>query len=175
MARYLIVAFALLGCALADDSGYAAPQSGYGAPAGYAAPSAPADNYGVPTYTDQHVSYETEEKNLFDLSKLQELLPFFLAVFVAIIFAQLLFPLLGALFTAKATLLTPLGATGITLINAILAPLNLSLCTITPLAVANGRDIDGRSLANGFNIDPETVAVVSKLFYKAVEKYNESD
>lgn len=171
MARYLIVALALIGCVIADDSGYAAPQSsGYSAPAGYAAPSAPADAYGVPTY-DNTPTYQTESKDLFDLSKLTELLPFFLAVFVAIIFAQLMFPLLGAIFAAKQSLLEPLGGTGITLLNSLLQPFDLAICTTNPLAIA-GTTTTGRE-ANGFNLNPEMVSMVSNLLYKAVESYSE--
>merc|ERR1719312_1346452 len=143
MARYLILALALAGCALADDSGYAAASSGYSQP--------------------EPQSYVTESSK-FDLSKLTELLPFFLAVFVAIIFAQLLFPLLGALFTAKAGLLGPLGDTGINLINGILGTWDLALCTTNPLAVAgtgNGRSI----------VSPDNLAIISDLIVNAIEKY----
>jgi len=112
MARQLIVVLAVIvGMALADDSGYGAPSSGYavGGNSGYGAPSspndgygAPNDGYGAPTYQETAPSYaptgvEAEEKDLFNLDKLLELLPFFLAVFAAIILAQLLAPLLAML------------------------------------------------------------------------------
>merc|ERR1711936_310517 len=101
MAKYLITTLVLAASALADDSSaYAAPQ-GYGAPAAeYAAESyeEPSSYYGEPAEADAG-GFD------LDLSKILELLPLFLAVFAAIIVAQLFAPLLGVLFNAKVGLL----------------------------------------------------------------------
>jgi len=169
MARFLIVALSLVGCALADD-GYAAP-SGYGAPAGYAAPSASAD-YGVPSYSEPSGYGAPAEggNDLFNLDKILELVPFFLAVFAAIIVAQLLAPLLGVFFNAKVGLLAPLANSKIDLFNAILTPFNLAICTTNPLAVAGTNA--GRNLASGFSFDPELVNMITGKLYQAIESYN---
>merc|ERR1712117_688665 len=99
-----------------------------------------------------------------------ELPPLFLAVFAAIIVAQLFAPLLGALFGAKLNLasgiLAPLSSAKIDLINAILNPLNLVLGnvgTCTP-AGSGGRSLDS------FNMTPDSVL---NLILKANEVYND--
>lgn len=171
MARYFMIVVALLGSVLADDSGYAAPSQGYGAPSqGYGAPSAPADNYGVPSYGEPtgYAVQADEGNDLFNLDKLITLIPFFLAVFAAIIIAQIFAPLIGMLFDAKVGLLAPFGAGKIDVINSILGNFNLALCNITPvLAVAEGREF-----ANGFNLNPELVSLLSTQVYKAFENYS---
>jgi hypothetical protein len=172
MPGYLIVALALLGSAMGDD-GYAAPaNSGYGAPAAsYGAPTAPADNYGVPSYgepTGYTAPAEPAGGDLFNLDKILELVPFFLAVFAAIIIAQLFAPLLGLLFDAKVGLLAPFGTAKIDLINLVLAPLNLSLCTLNPLAAATGRDH-----ASGFSLNPDVLNAATTFLQNALNKYEE--
>lgn len=186
MAKYLI-ALACVACVIADDSGYNAPSGGYASPAGgygapetaYAQPSAPA-GYDAPQ-TGYEASYDAPAYeaaadaggDLFDLSKILELLPLFLAVFAAIIVAQLFAPLLGMLFGAKLNLanglLAPLGSAKIGLINGVLAPFNLAICTINPLAVAP-RSIDARSLSEGFtmNANHDMVDVVAKMAYNGI-------
>ena len=178
MAKYLI-ALACVACVIADDSGYNAPSGGYASPAGgygapeqaYAQPSAPAG------YDAPQAGYEAAADaggDLFDLSKILELLPLFLAVFAAIIVAQLFAPLLGMLFGAKINLanglLAPLGDAKIGLINGVLAPFNLAVCTIAPLAVAGGRSLDGRSSSEGFTMDANTdmVDIVAKMAYNGI-------
>lgn len=188
MAKYLI-ALACVACVIADDSGYNAPSGGYASPAGgygapeqaYAQPSAPA-GYDAPQtgyeagYDAPQAGYEAAADaggDLFDLSKILELLPLFLAVFAAIIVAQLFAPLLGMLFGAKINLanglLAPLGDAKIGLINGVLAPFNLAVCTIAPLAVA-GRSLDGRSSSEGFTMDANTdmVDIVAKMAYNGI-------
>merc|ERR1712115_272532 len=181
--RYLIALTAIVGCALADDSAYAAPSasysaadSGYAAPqAGYGAPSveygAPDNSYAAPSSYDA-TGYEytaaQEDDAGFDLSKITELLPLFLAVFAAIIVAQLFAPLLGALFGAKLNLasgiLAPLSSAKIDLINAILNPLNLVLGNVGTCTPATGRSMDS------FNMSPDSVL---NLILKANEVYND--
>ena len=174
MPGYLIVALALLGSVMGDDSGYAAPSnSGYGAPAAsYGAPTAPADNYGVPSYgepTGYTAPAEPAGGDLFNLDKILELVPFFLAVFAAIIIAQLFAPLLGLLFNAKVGLLAPFGNAKIDLINLVLAPLNLALCNIGPPLAVAGTAGAGREAASGFFLNPETIDAATKLFTSAME------
>jgi len=171
MARLLIVAFALVSCVFADDPGYSAPSTGYGAPNTYAAP---ADNYGVPTYGEPtgYGAPVVEDDGGFSLDKLKELLPFFLAVFAALIVAQLLAPLVALLFNAKLGLFGGLfgGLAGgkIDLLNAILGPFNLAICTIDPLEIAG----NGREFASGFNMNPELVDLLTGKLYDAIQTYS---
>lgn len=186
MATKYLIALACVACVVADDSGYNAPSGGYASPAGgYGAPepayapSAPAAAYetGPSSYEAPQVGYGPLEADaggdLFDLSKILELLPLFLAVFAAIIVAQLFAPLLGMLFGAKLNLanglLAPLGTAKIGLINSVLAPFNLALCTIAPLAIAGGAG-PGRSSSEGFTLDANTdmVDVVAKMAYNGI-------
>lgn len=173
MARFLILAVCLVGAVLADDGylapdqGYAAPNNGYAAPSGYNAPTAPQE-YGVPSY-DAPEYGAPEEKDLFNLDKILELAPFFLAVFAAIIVAQLFGGLFGTLFNAKLGLLAPFGTAKIDLINAVLNPFNLSLCTVTPLAVAGS----GRSFASGFSLNPELIQLLTGKLHDAITAYSD--
>ena len=195
MAKYLITTLVLAASALADDAGaYAAPQGGYAAPstayapsapAGYGAPDsgygAPAAEYAAESYEQPYDTYEAEAADggeLFDLSKILELLPLFLAVFAAIIVAQLFAPLLGMLFNAKVGLLggilTPLGGIKIGAINAILAPFGLSLCTNVGGVLALARSFDGRSSASGFDLNKDLVDNVANMLYKSISgEWNE--
>merc|ERR1711936_288378 len=188
MAKYLITTLVLAAFAFADDnSAYAAPQGGYAAPSTAYAPSAPASygapdaGYGAPaaeytsdSYEQPYDSYEAaadDGGDLFDLSKILELLPLFLAVFAAIIVAQLFAPLLGVLFNAKVGLLGgvlgPLGGIKIGAINAILNPFGLQLCTTATPPVA----FTGRSSASGFSLNKDMVDTAANLLYEAVSKY----
>merc|ERR1712117_502657 len=130
----------------AASSGYAAPQDAYVSPASeYAAPqySAPAASYDAPAYehaTGYEVSapsYAAADAGLdFDLSKLTELLPLFIAVFAAIIVAQLVAPIFSMLFGAKVNflggILSPLGQAKVDLINVFLQPFDLTIADCTP-------------------------------------------
>merc|ERR1712020_74391 len=187
MAKYLITTLVLAAYGLADDtSAYAAPQGGYAAPSAAYAPAAPSgygapdSGYGAPaaeytsdSYEQPYDSYEAaadDGGDLFDLSKILELLPLFLAVLAAIIVAQLFAPLLGVLFGAKVGLLAgvlgPLGSIKIGAINAILAPFGLSLCTVgPPLAQA------GRSSASGFELNQDVLDNAATFLYKAIQNY----
>merc|ERR1712088_874015 len=184
MAKYLITTLVLAASALADDSSaYAAPQGGYAAPAaayapaaptGYGAPDsgygAPAAGYAAESYEEPSSYYgEPAEADAggfdLDLSKILELLPLFLAVFAAIIVAQLFAPLLGVLFNAKVGLL---GGIKINAINAILAPFGPTLCNVgPPLTQATG----GRSSASGFNLNKDLVDNAANFLYKAFQEY----
>merc|ERR1711981_1323737 len=176
MAKYLITTLVLAAYALADDtSAYAAPQGGYAAPAAAYAPAAPT-GYGAPDsgYGAPAAEYAAEAYAGgfdLDLSKILELLPLFLAVFAAIIVAQLFAPLLGVLFNAKVGLLGgvlgPLGGIKGGLINIVLNPFGLQLCTTATPPVA----FTGRSSASGFSLNKDMVDTAANLLYEAVSKY----
>jgi len=182
MARYLIAFAAIVGCAIADDSAYAAPavsyasepayaapEAAYGAPdAGYGAPDA---GYGAPEYaapSGYEYTAAQEADAGFDLSKITELLPLFLAVFAAIIVAQLFAPLLGMLFGAKLDLasgiLAPLSTAKIDVINAILNPFDLVLGNVGTCTAATGR-----ASTSGFSMKSDNVI---SMLMKANEMYN---
>jgi len=189
MARYLIAfaATAIIGCAFADESAYAAPAVSYGAPASdygapaaeYGAPSdgygAPADAYGAPQQYAEPTGYEyaaeASDDSGLDLSKITELLPLFLAVFAAIIVAQLFAPLLGMLFGAKldlaSGLLAPLSGAKIDLINAILNPFSLVLGNVGTCTPAVGRSLGGSA---AWNMSPDNVL---NMIFKANEIYSD--
>merc|ERR1712203_477755 len=164
MDKYLITTLVLAASALADDSSaYAAPQGGYAAPAAAYAPAAPTgygapdSGYGAPAAEYAAESYEEPSSYYgepaeadaggfdLDLSKILELLPLFLAVFAAIIVAQLFAPLLGVLFN----------------------PFGLQLCTTATPPVA----FTGRSSASGFSLNKDMVDTAANLLYEAVSKY----
>jgi hypothetical protein len=206
MNKYLIAILPLLSAALADDgyaapaatygapapaapAAYAAPDTGYGAPdTGYGAPDtgygAPDAGYGAPDagYGPPATGYGgavVEEEGTDLGATIGDLLPLFLAVFAAIIVAQLFAPLLGLIFNAKVGLLggifAPFGSLKIGIINQILAPFNLVLANFPaggtaaagPLTVAGGR-----SLSRGFNANPETVDLVTNMLYSAIKNYS---
>merc|ERR1711944_381536 len=189
MAKYLITTLVLAASALADDSSaYAAPQGGYAAPSAAYAPAAPTgygppdSGYGAPAaeytsdaYEQPYDSYEAEAADggdLFDLSKILELLPLFLAVFAAFIVAQLFAPLLGVLFGAKVGLLGgilgPLGSIKIDAINAILAPFSLTLCNVGAAGALT--QATGRSSASGFDLNRDMVDYAANFLYKAIQE-----
>merc|ERR1711973_21365 len=112
-------------------------------------------NYGVPTYGEPSGYGPPADAggDGFNLDKILELLPFFLAVFAAIIVAQLLAPLIGVLFSA------------------VLGPFGLAICNIgPPLTVAGnaGRSND----ASGFSLNPELVDLITGKLYQAIESYS---
>ena len=128
---------------LGQDQGYGAPSGGYGAPS---APTAPQASYGG----DYDYSYEPQAPEAAggdDLgAKLGELVPLFIAVFAAIILAQLLAPLFTGLIALLVGILP--GALGLKapIINALLAPLGLQLCTTaTPPVAFTGRSFTSRA------------------------------
>merc|ERR1712190_603233 len=166
MAKYLITTLVLAASALADDSSaYAAPQGGYAAPAaayapaapiGYGAPDsgygAPAAEYAAESYEEPSSYYgEPAEADAggfdLDLSKILELLPLFLAKV----------GLLGGV-------LGPLGGIKGGLINIVLNPFGLQLCTTATPPVA----FTGRSSASGFSLNKDMVDTAANLLYEAV-------
>ena len=191
MARYF-AALALLGAVLADGGSHhtaSAPTASYGAPTGgyeqpsYEAPAAsyapasyeqpsydaPATGYGEPSATGYDASYSDQSFAVqdtvdgFDLSKLLELLPLFIAVFAAIILAQLLAPLFMVLFDAKVGLLAgiinPFGQAKLDIINAIIVPLGYRLTnaagTANAVWVNKGRSISEMGVLDAISIAEE--------------------
>jgi hypothetical protein len=108
--------------------------------------------------------------DLFDLSKITELLPLFLAVFAAIIVAQLFAPLIGMLFGAKlglaAGILGPLAAIPVAIIQAVLLPFNLQICTIDPTGV-NPPAIKVRSFGSR-SLDADMVDTLATVVLNAI-------
>ena len=191
MARYF-AALALLGAVLADGGSHhaaSAPAASYGAPTGgyeqpsYEAPAAsyapasyeqpsydaPATGYAEPSATGYDASYADQTYAVqdtvdgFDLSKLLELLPLFIAVFAAIILAQLLAPLFMVLFDAKVGLLAgiinPFGQAKLDIINAIIVPLGYRLTnaagTANAVWVNKGRSISEMGVLDAISIAEE--------------------
>jgi len=193
MARYF-AALALLGAVLADGGSHhaaSAPAASYGAPTGgyeqpsYEAPAAsyapasyeqpsydaPATGYAEPSATGYDASYAdqtyaADTVDGFDLSKLLELLPLFIAVFAAIILAQLLAPLFMVLFDAKVGVLggiiNPFGQAKLDLLNAILVPLGYRLANAN--GSVNAVWGQGRSLSlDEFNI-LDAISMAEKVY-----------
>jgi len=166
----------------APADAYGAPVDAYGAPAdAYGAPAA--DAYGAPQYiaadpTQQYTeptgysdAYAAEADTGFDLSSISSYIdiPFFLAVFAAIIVAQLFSPLLGMLFGAKldltSSIVAPLTTAKINLVNAALSPFNLVLGNVGTCTPATGRSLDA-----GWSMSPDNVL---SMLFKANEIYND--
>lgn len=203
MAKYLIPILALAASALADNAAHDA--GSYAAPPAYSPPvdnypppdayGPPADTYGAPdpynaapTYEDN--SYAPQDSygavadcrttgtcgdDLFDLSKISELLPLFLAVFAAIIVAQLFAPLIGMIFGAKVglatTIFTPFRGILVGLIQALLRPFNLALCDLDAAGMVTGikvRSFGAKSFANDDMLD-----AMSTMILNAVSAYDQ--
>ena len=163
----------LLASVLCDSSSYNAPEPQYAAApsAGYAAPDAgygaPSGGYDEPSYSSGggYEDYGYEDDSKFDLSKLEELLPLFLAVIVAIIAAQLLSPLLSQLLVLVVGILPMALNIKAPIINMLLGPFNLALCT----PVAGGTPTlfpatSGRSLAEDFGVSEDMMQIISDAY-----------
>jgi hypothetical protein len=197
MIRYVALSIALLvSCASAQyaapaagygapaaSSGYAAPDAGYGAPTGgasYAAPAtgydaaAPAYDYAPPAaggYAAPAAGYAAAPAPAgFDPSALLSFIIPILVVIGLIIAAIIIGGGILSLITSGTTL--SLGGLA-PLINALLNPLGLSLCTVTPLAIFNGNQ-PGRMFTDlaagyGFDVSEETMNVVADFATSAFE------
>ena len=103
MARYCLLVFALVGCALADP-GYEAPSQGYGAPlqSGYGAPTAPAydpqPSYNGPAYEKTGNEVQDKSTDLLNLDNLIKLVPILIAIYLVIVTGQVLAPVISTLF-----------------------------------------------------------------------------
>ena len=169
-------------------SGYGAPSGGYGAPTG---PTGGQSYDPQPSYAD----YDTQAYGGTgqatdggdDLgAKLGELIPLFIAVFAAIILAQLLAPLLMQLLMLLVGILPMALNIKAPIINALLNPFGLSLCSIAAPASAAapaifpaaGRSMDfsSRSLqdaasAFGFEVSQDKIDIASNFVLKGIEAY----
>jgi len=208
MATYLIAILALAGCGFADlggsdDGGYAPPSGGYNAPTGgynppstgYAAASTgygpPDTGYASPSTGYQSTGYDAPSQTYgavdegdggfpFDLSKLVNILPLFLAVFAAIILSQLFAPLIALIFGPIIGAIVGLfgivpgfnpGAIKAGLLNVVLNPFGLQICNLAvpPVAFPPGK----RSLGDAFSISPDVVDKVASMLEKAIETYSD--
>jgi len=186
------------------DGGYSAPssdpQAGYGAPTGgYQEPQA---GYGTPSgggydapqtgYGDyDQVSYQETDEGGDDIgAKLAELIPLFIAVFAAIILAQLLGPLLLQLLGLLVGILPMALNIKAPIINAILGPFGLSLCSIAapasaaaPVVFPAGRSLEGRSLDGnslkdfvssgfGFDVSESKMNIIANLVNTGLESFS---
>merc|ERR1712158_295588 len=171
-ALFLTLVAACLGDLPAPSGGYGAPTGGYDAPTGY----------------DQQAGYGDYDQGGYELAdeggddigaKLGELIPLFLVVFAAIILAQLLSPLLLGLLGAVVGILPMALSIKAPLVNLILAPFGLQLCTpgvggAAPAAFP--RSFSSRSLkdavtAFGYDVSEDKIEILSDFFNNAMESF----
>lgn len=201
---FLVLSLATF-CA-ADLGGGAAPQAGYGTPdAGYGTPDAgygtPDAGYGTPdseyrpTATGYGGGYDTQVGYDYDqqsyeaatgggddiFGKIGDLLPLFIAVFAAIILAQLitqpllnLLGLLIMLIPGKLALKAPI-------LNFLLGIFGLQLCNTaadgTLTAFPGGRGIDGRAFSDaassfGYDISADKINIIHGFVENALHSFN---
>merc|ERR1711936_542367 len=172
-ALFLTLVAACLGDLPAPSGGYGAPTGGYDTPTGYD-PQAGYGDY------DQG-GYELADEGGDDIgAKLGELIPLFLVVFAAIILAQLLAPLLLGLLGAVVGILPMALAIKAPIVNLILAPFGLQLCTpgvggAAPTAFP-GRSFSSRSLkdavtAFGYDVSEDKIEILTDFFNNAMESF----
>jgi len=169
---FLTLVAVCLGDLPAPSGGYGAPSAGgYDAPTGGYDPQAGYGDY------DQG-SYELAEEGGDDIgAKLGELIPLFLVVFAAIILAQLLAPLLLSLLGVIVGILPMALAIKAPLVNLILAPFNLQLCTPgNPPTAFTGRSFSSRSLkdavtAFGYDVSEDKIEILTGFFNNAMESF----
>merc|ERR1719472_344676 len=171
-ALFLTLVAACLGDLPAPSGGYGAPTGGYDAPTGY----------------DQQAGYGDYDQGGYELAdeggddigaKLGELIPLFLVVFAAIILAQLLAPLLLGLLGAVVGILPMALNLKAPIVNLILAPFGLQLCT--PAAggaapTAFPRSFSSRSLkdavtAFGYDVSEDKIEILTGFFNNAMESF----
>ena len=174
----------LVAACLGDLPG-SAPSGGYGAPSagGYDAPTGtgydPQAGYGD---YDQ-AGYELADEGGDDIgAKLGELIPLFLVVFAAIILAQLLAPLLLGLLGAVVGILPMALNLKAPIVNLILAPFGLQLCTPaataggTPTAFPAARGFSSRSLkdavtAFGYDVSEDKIDILADFVNNAMDSF----
>jgi hypothetical protein len=174
-ALFLTLVAVCLGDLPAPSGGYGAPSAGgYDAPTGgYADPQAGYGDY------DQG-GYELADEGGDDIgAKLGELIPLFLVVFAAIILAQLLAPLLLGLLGALVGILPMALAIKAPIVNLILAPFGLALCTpgvggAAPTAFP--RSFSSRSLkdavtAFGYDVSEDKIEILTGFVNNAMESF----
>merc|ERR1711973_530485 len=147
------------------QNGYSAPaQTGYGATGG-ASYAAPDSGYGAPAYDYGYTA--PEDEGGLSLGKLEELLPLFLAVLAAIILASLLSPLLSQLFVIIVGLLPMALNIKAPIVNALLAPLGFTLCNPVGPAVFPAA---GRSLGDELGVSAETARILEDTYATVIEQ-----
>jgi len=170
------------------DAGYGTPDAGYGTPdAGYGTPDA---GYGTPDVSyggDTQVSYDYEQQSyeastggddLF--AKLGELLPLFIAVFAAIILAQLITQPLIHLLGLLVMLIPGSLALKAPLLNFLLGLFNLQLCQVAAdgtLSAFGGKQFDGRALSDaassfGWEISADKIEIIHGFVENALHALN---
>merc|ERR1711936_634796 len=157
-----------------------APSGGYGAPTG---------GYDAPTDYDQQAGYGDYDQGGYELAdeggddigaKLGELIPLFLVVFAAIILAQLLSPLLLSLLGIVVGIVPMALSIKAPIVNLILNPFGLQLCTTAAVPVAFPRSIDtSRSLKEavtsfGFDVSEDKINIVADFVNQAMESFSSS-
>merc|ERR1712240_428516 len=166
-----VFALSLVSFCVADlgFGGGSAPQSGYGTPdAGYGTPDV---SYGGDTqvsYDYDQQSYEATAGGDDLFAKLGELLPLFIAVFAAIILAQLITQPLIHLLGLLVMLIPGSLALKAPLLNMLLGLFNLQLCQVAAdgtLTAFGMRQFDGRALSDaassfGFDISADKIEII---------------
>jgi hypothetical protein len=127
----------------------------------------------APGVDDYNYHHEIEEPSGFDfVGRALEAVPLFLAVLVAFLLAQVAAPWLAQLLLVAVSLV-PIGlGYKAPLINALLLPFNLTLCTTgAPPAVFTGTSITGRELAEGagLRLSEEQWELISEMAQSGME------
>ena len=115
-----------------------------------------------------------EHAHLDPIASVAELLPLFLVALAAVVVAQMIFlPLIAPLLdpTNLGPVLAPVGSLKIDIVNILLAPFGLALCTLAPtVEIASGRSLKERP-AEGFttNAGPHLVENIAQALHSALE------
>lgn len=151
------------------DTGYDSSYSQPSAPTGYSAPSASYD------YGFEQGGYAATQEDGLDLGKLTDLIPIFVVVFAAIILAQLIAPLFAQLFALLLAIIPGTLSFKAPLINALIAPFNLQLCTTDnpPVAFPTSRGFSSRDLGKILgDFDPKHLDTITTLVDEAVSVFS---
>ena len=115
-----------------------------------------------------------EHDHLDPIASVTELLPLFLVALAAVVVAQMIFlPLIAPLLdpTNLGPVLAPVGSLKIDIVNILLAPFGLALCTLAPtVEIASGRSVKEQP-AEGFttNAGPHFVEQITQALHSALE------
>ena len=152
----------------AASAGYSAPaQSGYGAPAGgYDAPSAGYADYDTGYGYEETAAAPTSSGGLDPLAFIEEFIPLFLVVIAAVIAAGLLGPLFSQLLMLLVALLPGALNLKAPIINAILNPFNLTLCSTANGAITavTGRSLEDNEYSNYIQLFQTTYDLLMSKF-----------
>ena len=115
-----------------------------------------------------------EHDHLDPIASVTELLPLFLVALAAVVVAQMIFlPLIAPLLDLSnlGPVLAPVGSVKIEILNILLAPFGLALCTLAPtVEIASGRSFKEQP-AEGFttNAGPHLVEHIAQALHSALE------